>query len=310
MNRISLNTNTRNNINGFLFALPWIIGFIFFQLYPLISSSYYSMTEFNAIKSPVWVGFNNYIDLFSDKLFYKSLSNTFFYSFISTPIYIVLGFTLAMLVNEKIIGSAIFRTTFFVPSIIPVVASTMIWIWIYDPTNGLLNKVLGYIGIYQPLWLTDPRFTKWAVIIIGAWNAGTIMVIFLAALQEIPRSYYEASEIDGAGFFAKLFSVTLPSVAHIIIYQVILCLINCFQFFTQPYIIATMTYGGTRPHGSGGPENSLLLYSIYLYQNAFPYLKMGKASAMAWILFIIVAVITILLLRITKNRIDIGTGGE
>lgn len=300
----------RNLRNGILFCLPWIIGFLGFQLLPLLQSAYYSFTEFNAIKAPKWVGFANYKSLLKDDLFYKSLANTAFYTVFSVIIFISLAMLLALLIQEKIIGRSFFRTVFFIPSIVPVVATTMIWIWIFDPVNGVLNQILKRIGAVQPLWLTDACYTKWAVLIIGAWCVGTTMVIFLAALKDIPKTLYEAAEVDGAGPFVKFFRISLPMMSHIVVYQIVLCMIASFQIFTQPQIIAMMTYGGTKPQAAGGPENSLLMYSIYLYQNAFVYLKMGKASAMAWILFFIVMAVTLIFLKWSKRYMGTGTGED
>lgn len=295
--------------NGILFALPWIVGFLGFQLLPLIQSFYYSFTEFNAIKDPKWVGVENYRNIFDDRLFYKSLGNTAFYTVFSLIIFVGLALFLAVLISKPIAGRGFFRTVFFVPSIIPVVATTMIWIWIFDPMNGILNKILGLMGI-EPLWLTDARYTKWAVLIIGAWCVGTTMIILLAAIQDIPEAYYEAAEIDGANIFVKFFRITLPMVSNVLIYQIVLCIITSFQIFAQPQIVAMMTYGGTKPQAAGGPENSLLMYSIYLYQNAFVYLKMGKASAMAWILFVIIMAVTLLFLKKTRKYTSYGLGDE
>lgn len=293
-----------------MFCLPWIVGFLGFQLLPLLQSAYYSFTEFNAVKDPKWVGFENYKNLFRDDLFYKSLGNTAFYTVFSVIIFVSLAMLLAVLIQKKIVGRSVFRTIFFLPSIVPAVATTMIWIWIFDPMSGALNKVLKAIGAAQPLWLADARYTKWAVLIVGAWCIGTTMIIFLAALEDIPKALYEAAEIDGAGAFTKFFRVSLPMMSHIVIYQVVLCMIASFQVFTQPQIIAMMTYGGTKPQAAGGPENSLLMYSIYLYQNAFTYLKMGKASAMAWILFFLVLIITLVFLKWTKRYTGVGTGED
>jgi len=299
----------KTNLTGFLFASPWIIGFLLFSLYPIIKSLYYSFTDFNVFMPPKWVGLANYKELFSDDLFYKSLKNTLFMTLIGTPINLIVGLINAMLLNVKVKGMPIFRTLFFIPSIVPVVASSMLWTWLFNPSCGLINKALGKIGLYQPNWLADPRYTKPALIIMGIWGTGSIMIIFLAALQDIPAQLYEAADIDGAGPWDKFIHVTLPGLAPIMLYQIILSVINNFQYFTQAYV---MTGAGSGQYSGviGGPENSMLFYALYLYHNGFNYLKMGKASAMAWILFIIVAIVTWILIKTSHLWVSYGEGDD
>lgn len=179
----------------------------------------------------------------------------------------------------------------------------------FDPQYGLIDKVLGFFHLYQPNWLIDASYTKWSLILIGMWGTGTTMLILLAALKDIPISFYEAAEIDGANAFHKLFKITLPSISHVLIYQFILAIINGFQYFTQVYIITTAA-GGSTSRASGGPQNSILMYPLYIFHNAFVYFKMGKASAMAWVLFIIVSILTFIMIKSTKNKITYGAGGE
>ncbi len=295
-------------MNGFLFALPWVLGFLFFSLYPLVTSLYYSFTEFNPIVAPKWVGIDNYVSVFRDARFYKSLGNTLFYAFVSTPLNLFVALFLANLINKRFIGRAAVRTIFFLPAVIPMVAGTMVWIWMFDPTYGFINSFLGVLGIEGPAWLINPDTTKWALVMMGTWGTGTTMLICLAALQDVPKSYYESADIDGANAFQKFFSITLPCVAHVIVYQAIMNLINAFQYFTQVYVITTAS-GGTTSGASGGPENSILMYPLYLFHNAFIYQKMGKASAMAWVLFLIVGVLTIFMVRLSAKTVD-NAGGE
>lgn len=293
----------RDERNGFLFALPWIIGFLCLSLYPLIMSLYYSFTEFNPIVKPKWVGLDNFRSLFSDRRFYKSLSNTCFYAFVATPIYLAIAIMLAMIVNKKFKGRSVVRTLFFLPSIIPMVAATMVWIWMFDPTYGYINNFLSLFGIEGPAWLINPKTTMWSLIMMGMWGTGTTMLVCLAALQDVPASYYESADLDGANGIQKFFYITLPSIAHVVIYQAILNLINAFQYFTQVYVITTAS-GGNSAEASGGPENSILMYPLYLFHNAFIYMKMGKASAMAWILFIVVGLLTILMVKLTNKTTE------
>lgn len=296
--------------NGFLFALPWIIGFICFSAFPLIASFYYSFTAFNPVKDPVWVGLENYRYVFSDPLVAKSLGNTLFIAFVSTPVNLFIALVLASLLNSKFRGRGIARTIFFMPSVIPMVAATMVWIWMFDPTYGYINRVLGWFGISGPSWLVNPAWTKWALVLMGTWCTGTTMLICLAALQDVPRSYYESADIDGANAVQKFFRITLPSVAPVLVYQGILNIINAFQYFTQVKVIIQASSGGGNAEAGGGPANSILMYPLYLFNTAFSYMKMGRASAMAWVLFVIIAILTIVITKVTNKVSDGGAGGE
>ena len=300
----------RDNINGFLFALPWIIGFVCFSLIPLLTSFYYSFTSFNPVKPPEWIGLENFQYIFQDPLVFKSLRNTLFMAFVSTPINLFIAMLLASLLNSKFKGRGVARTIFFMPSIIPMVAATMVWIWMFDPTYGYINRVLEMVGINGPSWLVNPAYTKWALVLMGTWCTGTTMLICLAALQDVPNSYYEAAEIDGANAFDKFFRITMPCVAPVLVYQGILNIINSFQYFTQVYVIINASSGGGASNASGGPANSILMYPLYLFNTAISYMKMGRASAMAWLLFVIVFVLTLVMTRITKKVSENGVGGE
>jgi len=300
----------RDNINGFLFALPWIIGFICFSLIPLVTSLYYSFTDFNPVKPAVWVGLKNFIYIFKDPLVIKSLGNTVFMAFVSTPINLFIALLLASLLNSKFKGRGVARTIFFMPSIIPMIAATMVWIWMFDPTYGYINRVLSYVGINGPAWLINPGSTKWALVLMGTWCVGTTMLICLAALQDVPKSYYESADIDGASSVSKFFKITLPCVAPVLVYQAVLNIINSFQYFTQVYVIINASSGGGTSNASGGPANSILMYPLYLFNTAFSYMKMGRASAMAWLLFIIVSILTFIMIKVTKKVSESGVGGE
>lgn len=289
-----------------MFASPWLIGFLVLSLYPLIMSVYYSMTDFNIFQSPEWVGLANYKELFQDPKFYKSLWNTLYMTLLGTPLCLVVGLLMAVLLNQKVKGQSFFRTFFYLPSILPIVAASMLWIWILNPQSGILNSILGFFGLPQPNWLSDPAYTKPALLIMGVWSVGQIMIVFLAALQDVPASLYEAAEIDGANAVQKFFKITLPGISPVIFFQLIMSLINNFQYFTQAYLLIGSSGSGTLNTAGGGPENSLLFYALNLYQNAFVYFKMGKASAMAWILFIIVALVTAVLFMTQKKWVTYG----
>ncbi len=295
----------KENRDGFLFALPWLIGFLAFSLYPIAMSAYYSFTDFSAIKDPVWVGWKNYSDLMKDKLFWRSLENTLLYVAISVPVTILLSLLLAALLKIVTVGKAFFRSIFFIPSIFPVVASTMIWLLILDPISGYLNRFLNLIGLPSVNWLGNPVWTKPALVIMTCWGVGSTVVILLAAMGDVPSELYESASIDGAGTWIQFWKITVPGIAHVLLYQIILAVINGFQYFTQVYILCSAQSGNLSAGVGAGKQNSLLMYPLYLFQNAFGRLKMGTASAMAWILFVIVLLLTLLMIKVSDKYVDV-----
>ena len=293
------------NRDGFLFSLPWLIGFLLFSLYPIVMSAYYSFTDFSAIKDPVWVGLKNYQDLLKDKLFWQSLQNTILYVVISVPVTILVSLLLAALLKVVRVGKAFFRSVFFLPSIFPVVASTMIWLLILDSISGYLNRFLNLFGLPYVNWLGNPVWTKPALVIMTCWGVGSTVVILLAAMGDVSHELYEAASIDGAGTWKQFIHITLPGISHVLVYQVILAVINGFQYFTQVYILCSAQSGNLSAGVGAGKKNSLLMYPLYLFQNAFGRLKMGSASAMAWILFVIVLILTLILLKGSDKYVDV-----
>ncbi|MBF1004612.1 MAG: sugar ABC transporter permease [Lachnospiraceae bacterium] len=293
------------NRDGFLFSLPWLIGFLLFSLYPIVMSAYYSFTDFSAIKDPVWVGLKNYQDLLKDKLFWQSLQNTILYVVISVPVTILVSLLLAALLKVVRVGKAFFRSVFFLPSIFPVVASTMIWLLILDSISGYLNRFLNLFGLPSVNWLGNPVWTKPALVIMTCWGVGSTVVILLAAMGDVSHELYEAASIDGAGTWKQFIHITLPGISHVLVYQVILAVINGFQYFTQVYILCSAQSGNLSAGVGAGKKNSLLMYPLYLFQNAFGRLKMGSASAMAWILFVIVLLLTLILLKVSDKYVDV-----
>ena len=293
------------NRDGFLFSLPWLIGFLLFSLYPIVMSAYYSFTDFSAIKDAVWVGLKNYQDLLKDKLFWQSLQNTILYVVISVPVTILVSLLLAALLKVVRVGKALFRSVFFLPSIFPVVASTMIWLLILDSISGYLNRFLNLFGIPSVNWLGNPAWTKPALVIMTCWGVGSTVVILLAAMGDVSHELYEAASIDGAGTWKQFIHITLPGISHVLVYQVILAVINGFQYFTQVYILCSAQSGNLSAGVGAGKKNSLLMYPLYLFQNAFGRLKMGSASAMAWILFVIVLILTLILLKGSDKYVDV-----
>ena len=276
----------RNLAAGLLFASPWIAGFVVFALYPLIMSVYYSFTSFNVVQPAVWVGLNNYRELFfEDPVFWKALYNTLYFTLFSVPLCLAASLGIAMLLNQKLPGQSVFRTLFFLPSIVPIVASAVLWLWVLEPESGLVNSLLMQLfGIQGPGWIASPEWSKPSLILMSVWGVGSAMVIFLAGLADVPQSLYEVAELDGAGTWAKFRHVTLPMLTPTILFNLVMGLISSFQYFTQVYVMTG---------GKGTPVDSTMFYALYLYRNSFYYLRMGYASAMAWMLFIVILAATV-----------------
>ncbi|RJG18987.1 carbohydrate ABC transporter permease [Paenibacillus thiaminolyticus] len=289
---------------GLAFASPWIIGFLVFTVYPFFGSLYFSLTDYDLFSPPRWVGLDNYKHIIADSGFYKSLGNTLFMAFISVPITLTCSLLIALLLNTKVKGINYYRTIFYLPSVIPIVASALLWTWMLNPDFGLINMVLRSLGLPDPAWLLDPRYTKPSLILMSLWGSGAGALIFLAALQGVPKQYYEAAQVDGANWWHRFWRITIPALSPIILFQLIMGLIGAFQIFTESYILA----GGKVDGGKslGGPDQSLLFYAVNLYQEAFIYLKMGYASALAWILFLIVLLITFVLLKTSGRWVYYG----
>ena len=277
-------------IAGYIFALPWILGFLGFTAYPMIMSIIYSFMDYNILQQPVFVGFRNYITLLNDKLFYTSLYNTFYYVVFGVPLSMLIGLAIALLLNKEIKGMSLYRTFYYMPSIVPLVASTILWGWMFHPSYGLLTIAVEMLGITAPGWLSDPGFAKNSLIIMALWGAGSGMIIYLAGLKNIPNVYYEAANIDGANTMQKFFKITLPLLSPTLFYQLIVGLIGGFQVFTQAFIMT-----------DGGPNDSTLFYVLYLFNNAFKYWKMGYSSALAWILFVIIMIFTLINFALSKR---------
>ncbi|MBX3010026.1 MAG: sugar ABC transporter permease [Caldilineaceae bacterium] len=270
--------------NGLLFVSPWLVGLCVFTLYPILASIYYSFTVYDIISPPQFVGLGNYQDLLTtDPLFWKAVGNTLYYVLIAVPVNLCVALGVALLLNLKLRGMAVYRTLFFLPSIVPDIASAMLWAWILNPQFGLLNALLRAVGVPTVGWLTDPAWSKPALILIGLWAFGSSMVIFLAALQDVPEALYEAADLDGAGMIRKTWNVTLPMITPTIFFNLVLGMIGAFQYFTTAFVLS---------QGTGGPASSTLFYSLLLYNNAFTYFKMGYGSAMAWLLFAFIFLLT------------------
>jgi multiple sugar transport system permease protein len=277
---------------GVLFSSPWIVGLSVFLIYPLLAALYYSLCDYSVLLPPVFVGFDNYIELFQDKLFWKSLWNTTFFAVGSVALGVVVALTLAILLNSKVKGLAFYRTVFFLPSLMPLVAGSILWFCMYAGQGGIINTLLAKIGVTGPAWLSDPAWAKAAIVFMAVWGAGNSMVIFLAGLQDVPMSLYEASIIDGANWLQRLVNVTLPMISPVIYFNVVMGIIGGFQAFAQAMIMTSST---------GAPEQSTLFYVLQLYNVGFMDLRMGYASAMAWVLFVIILGLTFMATQLSKR---------
>jgi len=294
VSRQRLSRQERHDLrNGLLFAAPGILGILFFVAYPILASVYYSFTSYSILQPGRWVGLENYRELLTeDPIFYTSLLNTVYMALVTIPLSILIAMGLAMLLNLKIGGQSFYRTIFYLPTIVPFVASSLLWLWIFHPQYGLINPLLWYVGIQGPGWLGDPAWAKPALVIMLLWGVGNWMIIYLAGLQDVPQELYEAAEIDGARWWDKTWHLTLPFMSPYILYSLILQLIGIFQYFTQPQVMT-----------QGGPVDSTRVYALYLYDNAFRFFRMGYASAMAWLLFIIVVILTVIIFKSSARRI-------
>ncbi len=289
--------NWLNLRDGLLFTAPGIIGLLWFFAYPIAASFFYSFTSYDGLHSLSWVGLSNYTNLLKDGVFWTSLYNTAYFVLFSVPLNLLAAFLMALLLNQNWIrGLAFFRTIFFIPSIVPLIASSVLFLWIFNPQYGLINTLLSYVGINGPGWLNDPTWAKPALIIMGLWSVGGWMVIFLAGLQNVPVEQYEAAQLDGASAWQRLVHITLPFMSPYFLFNAINGLILSFQYFLQPYVMT-----------QGGPAESTTMYAVYLYQNAFQYYRMGYASAMGWILFVIIAVLTYILFKSSARRVYYGS---
>lgn len=308
--RSFLRPKTREAIVGWLFAAPWIIGFLVFTAGPMVFSLYASFTEYSITTPPQWVGIENYQTLFNDPFFYTSLYNTFWMVLVKLPIVVIVSIAIALLLNMDLPGGKFFRTVFYLPNVLAGVAAVFLWKWILMP-DGILNRALAIFGIEGPGWFVDAQWTKPGLVVMGMWWIGGNILIYLAGLKGIPQSLYEAAEIDGATGWAKTWHITLPLLSPTIFFQVVTGIIGTFQIFSTAFIL---TSGGGQDVALGGPGQSLLFYVLYLYNRAFGRIgvgfQMGYASAMAWVLFAIILVITLLQLWLARRWVYYETEGR
>jgi multiple sugar transport system permease protein len=281
----------REAFTFYLCVAPWIAGFLAFTVGPMLYSLYISFTQWNMLTPPEWAGLSNYVRMFTnDPNFYQALKVTIVYSITSVPLRLAVALVLALLLNEATKGVSFFRTAFYLPAVVASVAAAVLWRWILNPRFGPVNGFLGLFGLDGPKWFNDPQWAPWGLVIMSAWSVGGEMLIFLAGLKGIPRSLYEAAEIDGAGRVARFANVTMPMLSSTLFFNFVMSVIGSFQTFDQAFVISTARAGDI-----GSPLKSTLFYLLHLYQQGFEFQNMGYATALAWVLFTIVLTVTVII---------------
>lgn len=286
-------------LTGLLWTAPWWVGFIVFLAIPMGASLYISFCDYSMLQPPVFTGATNYRNLAADPVFHKVVWNTLLYSALAVPLSTAVALLLAVLLNHGVRGQAFFRACIFLPTILPLVAAAMIWMWMLNPEVGLANAPFRGLGLTPPPWLTRPGWAMAALVLISLWFVGAPTVIFLAGLQEIPEELYEAARLDGASAPQRFRHVTLPGVSPVVLFNFIIAVLTAWQIFALPYVIWRR---------EGGPEGSTYFYTMYLFDNAFRFLRMGYASAMAWIQLLLILVVTALIFRFSRSLVHYRTG--
>lgn len=283
----------REAIAGLLFVAPWLVSLLAFTVYPIVTSFYLSFTQYSIVQAPKWVGLENYVTMFTaDPAFPVSVSNSAYYALLAVPLGLLASLGIALLLNLKVRGIGAYRTLFYLPSLAPPVAATIIFIVMFQPKGGLVNTLLSAVGIRGPAWFSDPSWAKMGLVILSLWGVGAAALIFLAGLKDIPQEMLEAAAIDGATAWQRFWRITIPLLTPVILFNLVIGVIASFQVFTSALVI-----GGT----TGKPQESLLMYMVHLYRNAFRYFNMGYASALSVVLFVVVLAITLLIFRTTRS---------
>jgi multiple sugar transport system permease protein len=294
----------RNLTKGLLFISPWILGFLAFNLYPLIASIWFSLCDYSVLSEPVFLGAQNYVDLWNDPVFWKALRNTVIFAAVAIPLSTSLSIGLAVLLNQPIAGQGIYRTIFFLPSLVPAISLAILWQWMLNGPMGLVNNLIrpflniinAVVGshLQAPDWLNDPNFALGGLILTGLWGTGQAVVIYLAGLQEVPAELYEAAELDGTNAWQRFLHITLPMLSPVIFFNVLMSIIGALQTFAVPYILTG---------GGDGPGRSLLFLATYIYQNAFDYWNMGYASALALCLFVLIIGLSLVTVHYGEKKV-------
>ncbi len=293
---------------------PWIVGFAVFVLYPMLASFYYSFTNYDLLSPPKIVGLENFRFMFTkDPQFWQAMRNTLWIIAVGVPLQVLAAIGTAILLTRPRRGVKVYRTIYFLPTMAPAVAAALAFVFVFNPATGPINQLLTHIGVKNPpLWFYSPTWSKWGLVFLALWGVGQTMIIFLAGLLDVPRQLYEAADIEGAGGWQKFRYVTLPSISPVIFFSLVIGVIAGFQYFTQAYVASFAV--ANQPTGSaaanvGSPEGSLLFYSLYLYVQGFARFRMGYASAMAWVLFLITMLCTVLLIRTSRRWVHYAAGG-
>lgn len=283
---------------GLIFTSPAIIGLLWLTAYPVIMSLYYSLTSETMVGPPGrWVGLANFQELFADPKFYQSLGNTVYLIIGMVPLGIVVALLLAVLLNMRVRGQSVYRVIFFLPTIVPAVGAAVVWLYVFNPQYGVLNTIIGWFGVTGPSWLSSVTWSKPALVIMSLWGVGNLMVIMLAGLQDVPVELHDQAKVDGASVWSRFRHVTIPFLSPHLLFALVTGLIAGFQYFTQVYVIT---------NGTGNPAGSTLVAPLYLYQSAFTAFRIGYASALAWVLFLITAVVAVLTFRLVGRRVYYG----
>lgn len=283
---------------GLLFASPWLLGFLLWTVYPMLSSIYYSFTRYDLLRPPVYIGLQNFQEIFfTDPRIGNVVKNTLFYVFLSVPLSTITALLVAMLLNTKILGRPVFRAIFFFPSIIPITVIAMMWGFLLNPQFGAINAVLKSLSLPIIPFLSKPELAKPTLIMINMWASGYAMVLYLASLQDVPRELYEAAIVDGAGPLAKFWYITIPLISPVVLFNLVTGFIGAFQDFSLPWLMT-----------GGGPNEATEFYALHLFRNAFRFLRMGKAAAMAWLMFIVIIAFTAVLFKTSARWVYYGSG--
>jgi multiple sugar transport system permease protein len=294
-------SDRKDRMRFFLFISPWLIGLAVFEIIPMLMSFYYSFTDWDVLSKANYVGMENYTGLFEDPLFYQSLKVTLVYTALTVPMLVFLSLLVAMLLNVDFKYIGLFRVIYYLPAVLPGVVYSITWRWIFNSKFGLLNSILELFGVESPRWLSDPKWTMPAMVIMSVIGVGGSIIMYLAGLQAVPQDLYKAARIDAAGYWSRLRYITIPAMSPIILFTLLTNLIGSLQTFTVAYIMT-----------EGGPDNASLFYAYYLYNNGFQYRKMGKACAMAWLLFVVILILSILVLKVSNKMTyyESEDGGE
>ena len=288
-----MKASTRHVLTGLLWISPWLVGFGAFMLLPVAMSLYYSLTDYPLLEPPLFIGGGNYGRMLTDEVFHKTLVNTLIYAGASIPLSTALALGIAALLNRKMRLGGFFQAAVFVPTLVPMVAAAMVWMWLFNGEYGLINRLLGAVGVDGPNWLLDRHWAMPALIIMSLWGVGQAVVLYLAALKDVPEQLYEAADLDGMGPVRRFFNVTLPMISPVVLFNVITLTIGTFQVFAIPWIIFQKD--------KGGPGQSGYFYTMYLYDHAFTYGQMGYANALAWVQLLIILGLTALMFALSRR---------